>query len=70
MVGDLDLVVGETLRFAQTLLRDGVPTELHIYPGAYHGFTIFSEAPAIVQRARRDLWSAIQRGFQQATDPS
>ena len=33
-VGDLDLSVGEDVRFAQTLIGAGVPTELHVYPGA------------------------------------
>lgn len=37
-VGALDLFVDENVRYAHRLLRAGVPTELHVHPGAYHGF--------------------------------
>ncbi|HEX7857757.1 MAG TPA: alpha/beta hydrolase [Sphingobium sp.] len=36
--GALDLFVEEDIDFARRLLRAGVPTELHLWPGAYHGF--------------------------------
>jgi triacylglycerol lipase len=36
--GALDLFLEENLEFARRLTRAGVPVELHIYPGAYHGF--------------------------------
>ncbi|MFB9075382.1 alpha/beta hydrolase [Citricoccus parietis] len=37
-VGSLDLFLGEDLRFAEALASAGVPLELHVYPGVYHGF--------------------------------
>ena len=36
--GALDLLVIENLAYAQRLVSQGVPTEVHIYPGALHGF--------------------------------
>jgi acetyl esterase/lipase len=36
--GALDLLVIENLAYAQLLVSQGVPTEVHIYPGALHGF--------------------------------
>ena len=36
-VGDLDLFLDEDIAYAQALARAGVPVELHVYPGAYHG---------------------------------
>lgn len=36
--GALDLLVIENLAYAQRLVSQGVPTEIHIYPGALHGF--------------------------------
>ncbi len=36
--GGLDLFVHEDIQYAQRLLCAGVATELHIYPGAIHGF--------------------------------
>jgi acetyl esterase/lipase len=45
-VGEVDLFRDETIEFAARLLRAGVPTELHVYPGAYHGSEIFApDAP-------------------------
>lgn len=37
-VGTLDLFVDEDIEYARRLIRAGVPTELHVYPGAFHGF--------------------------------
>ena len=62
-VGALDLFVGENLRFARGLIRAGVPTELHVYPGALHGFASFSEDAEVAKRIRRDFWDAIERHF-------
>lgn len=35
-VGELDLFRDEDVAFAQRLMQAGVPTELHVYPGAFH----------------------------------
>ena len=46
-VGDIDLFVSENLAFAARLSASGVPLELHVYPGAYHGFNLIpGAAPA------------------------
>ncbi len=37
-VGALDLFAEEDIDYAQRLVHAGVPTELHVYPGAFHGF--------------------------------
>ena len=37
-VGELDLFLDEDIEYAQRLLQAGVSTELHVYPGATHGF--------------------------------
>lgn len=36
-VGELDLFLDESIAYATRLLQAGVPTELHVYPGAFHG---------------------------------
>ena len=43
-VGSLDLFVEEDLEYARRLIRAGVPTELHLYPGAYHGYVLAPNA--------------------------
>ena len=48
-VGALDLFLDEDIDYALRLTRAGVPTELHVYPGAYHGFEINVEADVVAQ---------------------
>jgi acetyl esterase/lipase len=43
-VGSIDLFIDEDISYAQSLIRCGVPTELHVYPGAYHGFSAVTES--------------------------
>ncbi len=60
MVGALDLFVDENLDYARRLIAAGVPCELHVYPGAIHGFNMFPPA-AVSQRANRDMMEAVGR---------
>lgn len=62
-VGDIDLFLGEDLRFAQQLIHDGVSTELHVYPGAAHGFTAWGAQTEIAQRCQSEFWGTIIRHF-------
>jgi Esterase/lipase len=64
-VGALDLFLEEDLEYARRLTRAGAPTELHVYPGAYHGFRMVADAQ-VTQVAERDLLAALKRAF----DPS
>ena len=43
-VGELDLFRDEDIQFAARLIQAGVPTELHVYPGAYHASEVFAPA--------------------------
>lgn len=61
-VGALDLFVEEDMAYAQRLIRAGVPTELHVYPGVYHGFQMVSNA-RVTQAAARDQINAIRRAL-------
>jgi acetyl esterase/lipase len=40
-VGALDLFAEENVIYANRMMAAGVPTELYVAPGAYHGFDIF-----------------------------
>jgi acetyl esterase/lipase len=64
-VGALDLFLAENLEFARRLVEGGVPTELHVYPGAYHGFPLVKTA-AVSQRYERDFADALQRGLRRS----
>jgi acetyl esterase/lipase len=61
-VGALDLFLDEDIVYAQRLIRAGVPTELHVYPGAPHGFYELG-VPQIAQAATRDYLDALRRGL-------
>jgi triacylglycerol lipase len=54
-VGALDLFLEQDIAYASALLRAGVPTALHVYPGAYHGFDIVGDAQTTKQFWRDSL---------------
>jgi len=56
----LDLFVDENIEFARRLNRSGVPTELHVWPGAFHGFDLLP-GPAVADAARRTSLDALKR---------
>jgi acetyl esterase/lipase len=62
-VGAIDLFLDENVAYAQRLVRAGVPTELHIYPGAYHGFDLSVETADVSKRFRRDMVDALKRAL-------
>jgi acetyl esterase/lipase len=59
-VGGLDLFLEENTAYADRLGRAGVPVELHVYPGAYHGFYRATRARVTLQ-AERDTREALRR---------
>ncbi len=61
-VGALDLFLEEDLEYARRLVRAGVPTELHVIPGAFHGFgAAGGDAPQVQTclRLRRDALAQV-----------
>lgn len=64
-VGSLDLFLEENIAYAGRLLQAGVPTELHVYPGAVHGFEL-AAGTAIAQAAMRDRIAALRRAMHPA----
>jgi acetyl esterase/lipase len=61
-VGTLDLFLEEDLEYARRLIRAGVPTELHVYPGAFHAFPMVAEAQ-VSQSFTRDYLHALTQAF-------
>ena len=62
-VGDLDLFVDEDVAYARALADAGVPVELHVYPGAWHGSTSFVPHTALSQRWAADERDALRRAL-------
>ena len=61
-VGALDLFIEEDIEYARRLIRAGIPTELHVYPGAYHGYQVVPHA-GITLNAERDSIDALRRAL-------
>jgi acetyl esterase/lipase len=59
-VGGLDLFLEENLIYADRLSRAGVPVELHMYPGAHHGFYRVTNA-RVTKQAEHDTREALRR---------
>jgi acetyl esterase/lipase len=62
-IGALDLFLEETLEYTRRLNRAGVPTELHVIPGAWHGFPMAGTDAPQVQPWLRLRSNALARAF-------
>jgi acetyl esterase/lipase len=62
-VGSIDLFVEENVEYASRLINAGVPTELIVVPGAFHGFDIFAPESAAARNFTRAIAGALQRGL-------
>ena len=63
--GSLDLFAGESLAYAGRLIEQGVPTEIHIYSGAVHGF-IGAVGTQMVSRFYEKRKAAFSKAFAQS----
>ncbi|PLW83623.1 esterase [Kineobactrum sediminis] len=61
-VMEFDPLRDEALSYAQRLLAAGVSTEIHCYPGTFHGSSMVTEA-TLSRRAVTDTYAALTRGL-------
>lgn len=59
----LDLFVGEDLAYAARLIGCGVPTEVYLAPGAFHGFDAMAPEAGVSQRFTACGDDALKRAF-------
>jgi acetyl esterase/lipase len=64
VVGALDGFVDEDVDYAMRLNRAGVPTELHVYPGACHGFEGIAAGAAVSRQAQHDIDTWLARALE------
>ncbi len=61
LVGELDPFRDENVEYARRLIEAGVPTELHVYPGAYHGFEVLAPDARVSRAALAARTGALER---------
>jgi acetyl esterase/lipase len=59
-VGQLDIFCNEDIAYALELSRAGVPVELHVRPGAQHGFELIAPASKVAERSTKDRLRVLQ----------
>ena len=62
-VGTVDMFRDEDIAFAMRLMQAGVPTELHVNPGAYHASEAFAPQAALSQRIWERRFDALRRAL-------
>jgi acetyl esterase/lipase len=63
-VGELDLFRNEDIQFATRLIQASVPTELHVYTGAYHASEVFAPEAALSKSILARMAEALLRALQ------
>ena len=66
-VGGADLFVNEDIEYARRLTLAGVPTELLVIPGAFHGFDRVAPTTTLAQELTRSKLNALRRAFRVQT---
>jgi acetyl esterase/lipase len=62
-VGEIDSLRDESVDYALRLLRAGVATDLHVYPGAFHAWEVFVPDADCSGRVVADRVAALRRAF-------
>ena len=62
-VGTCDLFRDEDIAFATRLMQAGVPTELHVNPGAYHASEVLAPQAALSRRIWERRFDALRRAL-------
>jgi acetyl esterase/lipase len=63
----IDLFASEDMDFARRLIEAGVPTELRVVPGAFHGFDLAAADTALAADFNEAKMKALRRAFAQTS---
>lgn len=62
-VGQYDPLRDEGIEYARRLAHADVPTQLHLYPGTFHGSASLAADAAVSRRQAEDMLGALKRGL-------
>lgn len=62
-IGSIDLFVDEDISYARRLIEAGIPVELNVVPGAFHGFDIIAPATEVTKTFLARLAGAVAEGL-------
>jgi acetyl esterase/lipase len=62
-VGELEVFRDEDIAYATRMLQAGVPVELHVYPGAFHGWDSAAPSAGVSRRMIADRMGALRRAL-------
>ncbi len=62
-VGSIDLLGPEDVEYASRLMLAGVPTELHVVPGAFHAFDVIVPNDPLSVAFTKAWNDALKRAF-------
>jgi acetyl esterase/lipase len=68
-VGSIDLFAAEDIEFARRLIDVGVPTELLVVPGAFHGFQLMVPNALVSRQFNGALEEALSRALSSGSHP-
>jgi acetyl esterase/lipase len=63
LVGQLELLRDENIEYARRLMQAGVPTELHVFPAAFHAFELAAPDAEISRWAIKAQIEALKTGL-------
>ena len=66
-VGNLEVFRDEDIEFANRLMQAGVPVELHVYPGVFHGWEMATPHAAVTKLATANRRAAMKRALHPAS---
>jgi acetyl esterase/lipase len=62
-VGSIDLFVDEEIEYARRLIDSGIPAEMIVVPGAFHGFDGIAGATSVAKRFNAVKLDALRQAF-------
>ena len=62
-VGELDVFRDEDVQYAMRLRHAGIPAELHVYPGVFHGWEVVVPKAGVTKRAVAQRREALRRAL-------